>query len=107
MEDRIWMSAREREEPIVLVAMIDDAMSRVLARFYEGETVEAYMDLLGRWLLRAGSSRGGLHGPRQPPRPAVLCKRGSADFRTSIMCQMAASLDGKLECQLRCRKPNS
>jgi len=48
-----WLEGRGAE-PIVLVAMIDDATSRVLARFYEGETVEAYMDLLGRWLSRQG-----------------------------------------------------
>jgi transposase len=48
-----WLEGRGTE-PIVLVAMIDDATSRVLARFYEGETVEAYMDLLGRWLSRQG-----------------------------------------------------
>jgi transposase len=48
-----WLEGRS-QEPIVLVAMIDDATSRVLARFYEGETVEAYMDLLDRWLLRHG-----------------------------------------------------
>jgi len=48
-----WLEGRSAE-PIVLVAMIDDATSRVLARFYKGETVEAYMDLLGRWLTRHG-----------------------------------------------------
>jgi hypothetical protein len=48
-----WLEGRSAE-PIVLVAMIDDATSRVLARFYEGETVAAYMDLLGRWLTRHG-----------------------------------------------------
>jgi transposase len=43
-----------RGEPMVLVNMIDDATSRVLAGFYQGETVEAHFDLLGRWLQRYG-----------------------------------------------------
>jgi transposase len=43
-----------RGEPMVLVNMIDDATSRVLSGFYEGETVEAHFDLLGRWIQRYG-----------------------------------------------------
>jgi hypothetical protein len=43
-----------RGEPMVLVNMIDDATSRVLSGFYEGETVEAHFDLLGQWLRRYG-----------------------------------------------------
>ncbi len=39
---------------MVLVGMIDDASSRVLARFHPAETSEAYMDVLGRWLKRHG-----------------------------------------------------
>ena len=41
-----------RGESMVLVNMIDDATSRVLSGFYEGETVEAHLDLLGQWLRR-------------------------------------------------------
>lgn len=43
-----------RGESMVLVNMIDDATSRVLSGFYEGETVTAHFDLLGRWLRRYG-----------------------------------------------------
>lgn len=39
---------------MVLVAMIDDATSKVTARFYSGETTEAYMDLVGRYVRRHG-----------------------------------------------------
>ena len=39
---------------LVLVAMIDDATSKVTARFYPAETTEAYLDLLGRYLRRHG-----------------------------------------------------
>lgn len=47
-----WLEGRG--EAMVLVAMVDDASGRVLARFYRGETVEAHLDLLGRWLRRYG-----------------------------------------------------
>jgi hypothetical protein len=46
-----------RGEPMVLVNMIDDATSRILSGFYEGETVEAHFDLLGRWIQRYGRPR--------------------------------------------------
>jgi transposase len=47
-----WLEGRGEE--MVLVTMIDDATNRLLARFYEGETVGAYFDLVGRWLARYG-----------------------------------------------------
>ena len=47
-----WLEGRG--ETVVLIAMIDDATSRVLARFYPAATVETHMDLLERWLRRHG-----------------------------------------------------
>lgn len=47
-----WLEGRGEE--VVLIAMIDDATSRVLARFYPAATVETHMDLLERWLRRHG-----------------------------------------------------
>jgi len=47
-----WLEGRGPR--MVLVAMIDDATSKVRARFYPGETTEAYMDLLGRYLRKHG-----------------------------------------------------
>jgi hypothetical protein len=43
-----------RGEPMVLLHLIDDATSRLLARFYPADTVEAHFDLLGRWLRPYG-----------------------------------------------------
>lgn len=43
-----------RGEPMVLVAMIDDATKRVEAGFYEGETLEAYFDLMEHWIRKRG-----------------------------------------------------
>jgi hypothetical protein len=47
-----WLEGRG--EPMVLITLIDDATSRVLARFYPAATTEAHMDLLRRWLRRYG-----------------------------------------------------
>jgi len=47
-----WLEGRGEE--MVLVGMIDDATNRIDAGFYEGETVEAYMDMTERWLRRQG-----------------------------------------------------
>lgn len=47
-----WLEGRGEE--VVLIAMIDDATGRVMARFYPAGTVEAHMDLLGRWLRKYG-----------------------------------------------------
>src|SRR5262249_27613342 len=47
-----WLEGRG--EQLILIAMIDDATSRVLARFYREATVETHMDLLGRWLRQLG-----------------------------------------------------
>jgi hypothetical protein len=51
-----WLEGRGEE--LVLIAMIDDATSRVEARFYSAGTVETHMDLLGIWLRRHGRPLG-------------------------------------------------
>ena len=51
-----WLEGRGEE--LVLISMIDDATSVVLARFYPAGTVETHMDLLGRWLRRYGRPVG-------------------------------------------------
>ncbi len=50
-----WLEGRG--ETIVLITMIDDATSRVLARFYPAGTVQTHMDLLGRWVRKYGRPR--------------------------------------------------
>jgi hypothetical protein len=47
-----WLEGRGEE--LVLISMIDDATSRVLARFYPAGTTETHLELLGRWLRRFG-----------------------------------------------------
>jgi hypothetical protein len=43
-----------RGEDMVLIHMIDDATSRLLARFYDADTVLNHFDLLQRWLQAFG-----------------------------------------------------
>ena len=47
-----WLEGRGEE--VVLITMIDDATSVVMARFYPAGTVATHMDLLGRWLKKYG-----------------------------------------------------
>jgi len=47
-----WLEGRG--EQLVLITMIDDATNRLLARFYPAGTVEAHLDLVGRWLRQHG-----------------------------------------------------
>jgi transposase-like protein len=50
-----WTEGRGAD--MVLLTMIDDATSTVLARFYPADTSEAHLDLLGRWLKKHGRPR--------------------------------------------------
>jgi hypothetical protein len=47
-----WLEGRG--PMLTLVGMIDDATSRVVLRFHESETTDAYMDVLGRWIGKFG-----------------------------------------------------
>jgi hypothetical protein len=68
-----WLEGRGEE--LVLIAMIDDATSRVMARFYPAGTTEAHLDLLGRWLRGHGrplalyTDRHSIFEPQEKGRP--------------------------------------
>lgn len=47
-----WLEGRG--EKMALIAMIDDATSRIEARFCGGETLEGYFELVERWVRRHG-----------------------------------------------------
>ena len=47
-----WLEGRG--ETVVLITMIDDATSRVMAKFYASGSVESHMDLLGEWMRKYG-----------------------------------------------------
>lgn len=55
--EHAWFEGRGPIEP-VLITMIDDATSRVLSRFYEGDTSLANLDLVGRYVRRYGRALG-------------------------------------------------
>jgi hypothetical protein len=54
MDTSIHEWTEGRGEEMVLIHMIDDATSRLLARFYDADTVVNHMDLLLRWLQAYG-----------------------------------------------------
>ena len=47
-----WLEGRG--QTVVLITMIDDATSRLMARFYPAATVAAHMDLVERWVRTYG-----------------------------------------------------
>ena len=47
-----WLEGRGPR--MTLINLIDDATSRVIARFHPAETTDAYRDVLGRWLRKYG-----------------------------------------------------
>jgi transposase len=51
-----WLEGRG--EAMVLIAMIDDATSRIHAGFYPGETLPGHLDLLRGWLKKNGRPLG-------------------------------------------------
>lgn len=51
-----WLEGRGAE--VVLISMIDDATSSILARFYRAGTVRTHRDLLKLWLLKHGRPLG-------------------------------------------------
>jgi hypothetical protein len=80
-----------RGEAMVLLSMIDDATSRVLARFYPADTAEAHFDLLGRWLEKYGRPRA-LYTDRHGIFEAH--KKGQADYEGQTQFSRAlAELD--------------
>ena len=68
-----WLESRG--ETLVLITMIDDATSRLLAKFYRRGTVEAHMDLLGIRLKKHGrphalyTDRHGIFEPHEKGQP--------------------------------------
>ena len=77
-----WLEGRG--EQIVLINMIDDATSRVLARFYPADDVPAHFDLLQRWLKKYGrplalySDRHGIYECTKKASPITRAKPSSA-----------------------------
>ena len=66
-----WLEGRG--EKLYLIAMIDDATSRLFARFVRHDSTEENMKLLWSYLEKFGRPAGVLHGQGEP-----VPKRGEA-----------------------------
>jgi len=101
-----WLEGRGPR--MVLVAMIDDATSKVTARFYPGETTEAYMDLLGRYLRRHGRmaamyvDRAGIfraedHDPYDPQPSLTQFSRALEELGIQLILAYSPQAKGRIE----------
>lgn len=76
-----------RGEEMVLLTMIDDATSRLLARFYAADTIEAHFDLLGRWLAKYGRPRAlytDRHGIFEAHKKGQIDYEGETQFSRAL-----------------------
>jgi hypothetical protein len=101
-----WLEGRG--ERMVLVVMIDDATSKTVARFYPGETTEAYMDLLRRYLRRRGRM-GAMYVDKdsifraesqdeQDPRPTLTqFKRALGELGIELILANSPQAKGRVE----------
>ncbi len=100
-----WLEGRGEE--LVLISMIDDATSRILARFYPEGTVETHMDLLGRWLRRYGrplalyTDRHSIFEPQDKGRalPDAVTQFGRAlqELGIDLICARSPQAKGRVE----------
>jgi len=101
-----WLEARG--ERMVLVGMIDDASSKVVARFYPAETTEAYMDLLGRYLRkhrrmlamyvdRDSIFRAEEHDPRDPQPVLTQFSRALEELGIELILAYSPQAKGRIE----------
>ena len=93
---------------MVLVVMIDDATSKVMARFYPAETTEAYMDLLGRYLRKRGRMtamyvdrdsifRAEDHDPDDPQPRLTQFKRALDELEIDLILANSPQAKGRVE----------
>ena len=93
---------------MVLVVMIDDATSKVSARFYPGETTEAYMDLLGRYMRKHGRMvamyvdrdsifRAENHNPTDPQPTQTQFKRALSELEIDLILANTPQAKGRVE----------
>jgi hypothetical protein len=98
-----------RGEELVLITLIDDATSRVMARFYPAGTTEAHMDLLGRWLRRHGrplalyTDRHSIFEPQERGQPLAdrdartQFGRALSELDVELICAHSPQAKGRVE----------
>jgi hypothetical protein len=98
-----WLEGRG--VPMALVGMIDDATSRVVARFHPSETTESYMDVLSRWIGKHGrplawySDRHGIFRAEDAldnPVPTQF-SRGLKELDIGLICATSPQAKGRIE----------
>jgi hypothetical protein len=98
-----WLEGRG--VAMALVGMIDDASSRVVARFHATETTEAYMDVLGRWVSKHGrplawySDRHGIFRAEDAegnPAPTQF-SRALKELEIKLICANSPQAKGRVE----------
>lgn len=80
-----WTEGRGAD--MVLITMIDDATSLVLARFYPADTTAAHFDLLGRWLQKYGRPRAlysDRHGIFEAHKEGQIDYEGETQFSRAL-----------------------
>jgi hypothetical protein len=101
-----WLEGRGPR--MVLVAFIDDATSRLTARFYQAETTEAYMDLLGRYLRKRGRMtalyvdrdsifRAEDHNPDDPRPVLTQFSRALEELEIELILAHSPQAKGRIE----------
>ncbi len=98
-----WLEGRG--DRMVLVGMIDDASSRVLARFHPAETSEAYMEVLGRWVKKHGrpvawySDRHGIFRAEDAFDDPVQTQfsRALSELDIALICANSPQAKGRVE----------
>jgi len=101
-----WLEGRGPR--MVLVAMIDDATSKVVARFSPAETTEGYLDLLGRYLRRHGRMaalyvdqdsifRAEDHDPSDPQPVLTQFSRALSELSIELILAYSPQAKGRVE----------
>jgi hypothetical protein len=100
-----WLEGRGEEA--VLITLIDDATSSLMARFYPSATTEAHMDLVGRWLRRHGrplavySNRHSIFEPQDkgqaPPDAETQLGRALRELGIALIRAHSPQAKGRVE----------
>jgi hypothetical protein len=96
-----WFEGRAGK--CVLMVMIDDATSTVLARFYPAETTEAALDLFGRWVRRYGiprsiyADRHSIYRDEDHPEKPTQYGRAMKDLSVELIEAYSPQAKGRVE----------
>ena len=87
----------------MLMVMIDDATSTVLARFYPAETTEAAFDLFGRWVKRYGiprsiyADRHSIYRDEDHPEKPTQYGRAMKELSVELIAAYSPQAKGRVE----------